>query len=91
MDHGVPSAVSRNLDQTPLSHISPGKYTFLSKGSKNIPIKGFDDKRQISPTFVVSATCSFLPTQLTYQGKSKRFLPKFTFPSNFHVTSTPNH
>ena len=45
----------------------------------------------LTATFVVSATGSFLPIQLIYQGKSKRCLPKFTFPSNFHVTFTPNH
>ena len=91
LDHDVPSALVLNLDQTPLSYVSPGKYTFSSKGSKNVPIKGLDDKRQITATFVVSATGSFLPIQLIYQGKSKRCLPKFTFPTNFHVTFTPNH
>ena len=87
LDYEVPSALVLNLDQTPLSYISPGKYIFSSKGSKNVPIKGLDDKRQITATFVVSATGFFLPIQLIYQAKSKRCLPKFTF----HVTFTPNH
>ena len=91
MDHDVSSALVLNLHETPFSFVSPRKYTFSSKGSKNVPIKGLDDKRQITATFVVSATGSFLPIQLIYQGKSKRCLPKFTFPSNFHVTFTPNH
>ena len=68
-----------------------GKYTFSSKGSKNVPIKGLDDKTQITATFLVCATGSFLPIQLIYQGKSERCLPKFTFPSNFHVAFTPIH
>ena len=68
-----------------------GKYTFSSKGSKNVPIKGLDDKRQITATFLVGATGSFLRIQLIYQGKSERCLPKFTFPSNFHVAFTPIH
>ena len=34
-----------NLDQTPLSYVSPGKYTFNFKGVKNFPIKSVDDKR----------------------------------------------
>ena len=79
-----------NLDQNPLSYFSPGKYTFSSKGSKNIPIKGLDDKSQITATFVVSAGGSFLPIQLIYQGKSTRCFAKLTFPSNFLVTFTPN-
>ena len=91
MDHDVPAALDFNVDQVPLSYVSPGKYTFSSKGSKNIPIKGLDDKRQIKVTFVVSATGSFLPIQLIYQVKSKRCLPKVTFASNFDVIFTPNY
>ena len=91
LEHDIPLDLVFNLDQTPLSYVSPGKYTFSSKGSTNVPIKGFDDKRQITATFVVSASGSFLPMQLIYKGKSERSLPKFTFLSSFHVTFTPNH
>ena len=70
LDRDVPSAVVLNLDQTPLSYVSLEKYTFSSKGSKNVPIKGLDDKRQITATFVVSATGSFLLIQLIYQSTS---------------------
>ena len=91
LDHDVPAALDFNLDQIPLSYVSPGKYTFSSKGSKKVPIKGLDDKRQITVTFVVSATGSFLPIQLIYQVKSKRCLPKVTFASNFDVAFTPNY
>ena len=34
LDHDVPSALVLNLDQTPLSYVSPRKYIFSSKGSK---------------------------------------------------------
>ena len=61
-----------NLDQTPLSYVSPGKYTFDFRGSKTVPIKGVDDKRQITATFTVTASGSFLPIQLIYSGKTKR-------------------
>ena len=91
LEHDIPLDLVFNLDQTPLSYVSLGKYTFSSKGSTNVPIKGFDDKRQINATFLVSASGSFLPMQLIYKGKSERSLPKFTFPSSFHVTFTPNH
>ena len=86
-DHDVPSALVLNLVRTPLLMSLPVGIHFSSKGSKNVPIKGLDDKRQITATFVVSATGFFLPIQLIYQAKSKRCLPKFTF----HVTFTPNH
>ena len=89
LDYDVPSALALNLDQTAHFYVSRGKYTFSSKESKNVPIKALDDKRQIAVTYVVSATGSFLPIQLVYQGKSKKCSPKFTFLSNFHVTFTP--
>ena len=79
------------MDQTPLSYINTGKYTFSLKSAKNIPIKGVDEKRQITPTFAVSCTGDFLPIQLIYAGKTERSLPKYSFPSSFLVTFTENH
>ena len=80
-----------NIDQTPLSYINTGKYTFSFKGAKNVPIKGVDDKRQITATFAISLTGEFLPIQLIYTGKTKRSLPKYSFPSSFSATFTLNH
>ena len=70
LDHDVPSALALNLDQTALPYVSPGKYTVSPKGSKNVLIKGLDDKRQITATFVVSATGFFLLIPLIYQSTS---------------------
>ena len=90
-DHDIPTDLIINLDQTPLSYVSPRKYTFNMKGAKHVPIKGVDDKRQITATFGVSASADFLPMQLIYAGEAKRCLIKFTFPRSFHVTYTKNH
>ena len=78
------------LDQTSLSYLSLGKYTFNLKGPKKVPIKGEDDKRQIATTFATSATGNFLSLQLIYTGKTKRCLPNVEFPLSFHVTYTEN-
>ena len=67
-DHDIPKDLILNLDQTPLSYVSPGKYTLNPKGAKTVPIKGVDDKRQITATFSISMTGSFLPIQLIYEG-----------------------
>ena len=50
-NHDIPKELIVNLDQTPLSHVLPGKYTFTFQGSSNVTIKGVDDKRQITGTF----------------------------------------
>ena len=44
-EHDIPKQLIMNLDQTPLSSVSPGKYTFdVIKGVKTVPIKGIYDK-----------------------------------------------
>ena len=59
-----------NMDQTPLSYVTPCKYTFNPSGVKTVPIKGTDDKRQITTTFAVAMmTGKFLPVQVIYEGK----------------------
>ena len=51
-------------------------------------MKGADDKRQITATFAFSLTGNFLLIQLIYKEKTKRFLPKFKFPSTFWFSYT---
>ena len=89
--HDIPKDLVLNLDQTPLSYVSAGKYTFNPKGAKTVPIKGVDDKRQITATFSISMTGSFLTIQLIYEGKTRRCLPNCDFPKGFNVTYSPNH
>ena len=79
-----------NLDQAPLSYVSPGKFAFSFKGAKNVPIIGVDDKRQITATFAISLTGKFFSIQLIYKGKTKRSVPKFKFPSTFSLSYTEN-
>ena len=50
-NHDIPAHLVINLDQRPLSYVSPRKCTFNFKGAKNVPIKGVDDKRQTTGTF----------------------------------------
>ena len=90
-DHDIPMELVLNLDQAPLSYVSPGKYTFDLKGSKTVPIKGVDDKRQITVAFTVTASGSFLLIQIIYSAKTKLSLPKFDVPKCFDVTFTRNH
>ena len=90
-DHDMPLELVLNLDQTPLSYVSPGRYIFDLKVSKAVLIKGVNDKRQITATFTVTASVSFLPNQLSYSGKTKRSIPKYDFPGCFDITFIPNH
>ena len=87
----VPPELIINIDQTPLPFVLISKYTMNQKGEKAVPILGTADYRQITGTFSVTMSGHFLPMQLIYQGKTDRCHPKYTFPSSFNVTHTPNH
>ena len=52
---------------------------------------GKDDKRQITLVFTGSLSGDFLPPQVIYEGKTKRCLPLFQFPSTWNITYTPTH
>ena len=79
------------MDQAPLSYVSHSKYTFDVKGVKTVPIKGIDDKRQITATFAISMSRGLLLIQVIYEGKSTRYLPKYAFPGNLGTAFSANH
>ena len=58
---------------------------------KTVPIKGIDDKQQITRTFPISLSGEFLPIQVIYEGKTKKCLPKYTFPASVNATFSENH
>ena len=91
LEHNIPAPLVVNLNQTPLYYVSPGKYTFSFKDAKYVPVKGVDDKRQITATFAGSLIGKFLPIQLIYKWKTKRSLPKFKFPITLSLSYTENH
>ena len=74
-----------------MSYVSPRKYAFNAKGAKTVPIKGIDDKRQITATFRVSMTGKFLSIQLIYEEKTPRCLTRFDFPADFNVNFSDDH
>ena len=80
-----------NWDQTGINYVPVSSWTMEKEGSKRVELIGKDDKRQITVTFAGSMNESLLPLQVIYQGKSTQCLPKFDFPSTWHVTFTPNH
>jgi len=80
-----------NWDQTGINYVPVSSWTMEKEGSKRVELIGKDDKRQITVTFAGSMNGNLLPLQVIYQGKTTQCLPKFDFPSSWHVTFTPNH
>ena len=57
---------------------------------KTVLVKGINEKGQITATFAISTSREFLPIQAIYESKTKRCLPKYTFPTSFDATFSEN-
>ena len=77
-----------NWDQTGVNYVPISSWTMEEEGSKRIELIRKDDKRQIAVLFIGSLSGEFLPIQIIYQGKSSTCLPKFNFPSRWHMSHT---
>ena len=87
----VPPALVINWDQTGINYVPVSSWTMAKEGSKRVEIFGLDDKRQITGVFGCNMEGDFLPIQIVYKGKTAKCLPKFSFPSDWHITYSTNH
>ena len=87
----IPPELVFNWDQTAISIVPGSSWTMELKGAKRVEIAGISDKRQITAVLCGTLAGGFLPPQLIYQGKTSACLPRHDFPSDWHVTCTPNH
>ena len=87
----IPFDLIINWDQTGIHYVPVGSWTMEKEGAKRVEIAGADDKRQITAVFAGSLTEDFLPPQLIYKGTTSRCLPTLSFPSDWHITCSPNH
>ena len=90
--HSIPPQPVLNADQTPSSYVSVEKMTMVARSSSSVPIKGLTDKRNMTPTFVISLNGDFLAKQIIYQGKTQASQPRgFDLLRGFAVTQNPKH
>lgn len=82
------------MDQTGLHLVPSSTHTYQLKGSKEVPVIGNGDKRQITVCLVSSMNGDLLPLQLIFQGKTDKCLPAPTASSiqtGFHIAYSDNH
>ena len=71
-----------NWDQTGVKVVPVSSWTMAESGSKQIPVVGLEDKREITVVLAATATGTLLPPQVIYQGKTSGCHAKVTFPEN---------
>ena len=80
-----------NFDETGVNVVPTSNWTLHDQGSKQVPITGIDDKRQLTMVLANTPTGTLLPPQVIYQGKTDKVHPVFNCPETWHITHTPNH
>ena len=63
-DKSIPESLILNFDQTPSKFVPVASTTLAEHNSKQVVIKGSDDKRAITETFTVTLDGQFLGMQL---------------------------
>lgn len=69
-DYNIPAKLRVNTDQTQLMYWQGTKTTWTKCGEKQVPTKGFDDKRAFTLVPSISASGKLLPMQAIYQGQT---------------------
>ena len=90
-EHNIPPELVINLDETGLPIVPVSQWTFADKGSKQIPVTGLDDKRQITGLLACSLSGELLPPQMIYQGTTDRCHPRFSFPPGWDIFHSSTH
>ena len=89
--HKIPESITLNFDQTPSKYVPVSTTTLAKRNSKQVRIKGSDDKRTITATFTITLDGKFLGMQLIYGGKTVQSLPQFKLPQEFSLSVNKKH
>ena len=89
--HNIPESLTLNFDQTPSKNVPVSTTTLAKRNSKQVRIKGPDNKKVITATFTITLDGNFLGMQLIYRGKTVQSLPRFKFPQEFSLSINMKH
>ena len=71
--------------------VNVSSWTMAESGSKQIPVVGLEDKREITVLLAATAAGNILPPQVIYQGKITGCHAKVAFPDKWHITHSESH
>ena len=90
-EYSIPPSMVVNFDETGVTIVPTSNQTLHAQGSKQVPITGVDNKRQVTMVLANTPCGKLVPHQLIYQGKPDKVHTVFSFLKTWHITLTPNH
>ena len=87
----IPLELLFNWDQTGVKLVPVSSWTMAQSGSKQIPVVGLEDKREITVLLAATAAGTLLLPQVIYQGKTTGCHAKVAFPDKWHITHSESH
>ena len=89
--YSITNLMILNFDQTPCKYVPVPTTTLAERNSKQVAMKGIDDKRAITATFTITLDGNFLGMQLIYGHKTNQSLPRYQFPKEFSLSVNLKH
>ena len=86
--NSIPQDLIVNWDQTGSKLVPVSEWTMEKEGTKQVPVVGKDDKREVTILLSIAATGDLLPPQVihVYQGKTSECHVNVTFPEGWNIT-----
>ncbi len=82
----VPPQLIINFDQTNAKYVPVSEWTLAKEGSKQVPIIGLEDKREMTVLLACTLSGKLLHPQLIYAGRTSRCHPSVSFPDGWNIT-----
>ena len=86
--HSIPGSL---VITKPFQNLSVASTTLVKSNTKQVYVKGSNDKHAITATFTVTLEGQFLGMQLIYDGKTNQSLPNLKFPKEVLLSVEPKH
>ena len=71
--------------------VPQSEWTMEKEGAKKVPIKGLDDKREVTVFLCITPSGVYLPPQVLYQGTTEKCHPVYQFPDNWDIWHSSSH
>ena len=87
----IPGQLAFNCDHTGTKLVPASDWTMAEEGSKQVEVRGLDDKRDVTASLTATLSGQLLSLQLLYAGKTPRCYPCQSFPSDWDIYHSPTH